>query len=213
MPAKDGDTPVRGAEFWDERYRSSKRIWSGNPNPQLVAEAAGFAPGRALDVGCGEGADAIWLAERGWEVVGMDISQVALERAADHARATAPEAARRITWQQADLIKSAPPTDSFDLVNVQFMHLPSVPRAAMFRGLAAAVRANGMLLIVAHHPSDLESGVKRPPDPDLYYTAEDVAALLGDGWSVEVSDARSRKQLADDKEVTVHDTVFCARRR
>ena len=206
------DTPVRGAEFWDERYRSSKRIWSGNPNPQLVAEAEGLTPGRALDVGCGEGGDVIWLAQHGWEVVGMDISQVALDRAADHARTTAPEAAKRITWQQADLIQSAPPPDSFDLVNVQFMHLPSGPRSAMFRGLAAAVQNGGTLLIVAHHPSDLESGVKRPPDPDLYYTAEDVAALLGDSWSVEVSDARSRKQTADNKQVTVHDTVFRAQR-
>lgn len=206
------DTPVRGAEFWDERYRSSKRIWSGNPNPQLVAEAADLAPGRALDVGSGEGADAIWLAGRGWEVVGMDISQVALDRAADHARTTAPEAAKRITWQQADLIQNPPPPASFDLVNVQFMHLPSGPRRAMFRELAAAVRPGGTLLIVAHHPSDVESGVKRPPDPDLYYTGDDLAALLGDAWSVEVSDARSRKQTVEGKDVTVHDTVFRARR-
>ena len=207
------DKPVRGAEFWDDRYRSSKRVWSGNPNPQLVAEAAGIAPGRALDVGCGEGADAIWLAEQGWEVVGMDISQVALDRAAEHARTTAPGAAKRITWQQADLIASPPPAGSFDLVNVQFMHLPRAPRAAMFRGLAAAVRPDGTLLIVAHHPSDLASGVKRPPDPELYYTADDVAELLGDDWTVDVRDARPRTQTTAGAEVTVHDTVFRARRR
>lgn len=207
------DTPVRGAEFWDERYRSSKRIWSGNPNPQLVAEVEGMTPGRALDVGCGEGADVIWLAQRGWEVVGMDISQVALDRAAAHAREKAPDAAGRITWQQADLIQTAPPPDSFDLVSVQFMHLPSAPRTTMFRGLAAAVKAGGTLLIVAHHPSDLESGVKRPPDPDLYYTADDVAELLGKGWAVESSDARARTQTSSDNaEVTVHDTVLRARR-
>ncbi len=73
-------------DFWNERYRSSERVWSGNPNPQLVAEVAGLAPGRALDVGCGEGADAIWLARRGWDVVATDISGVALERAAQHVR-------------------------------------------------------------------------------------------------------------------------------
>jgi len=209
----ENDTPVRGAEFWDERYRSSKRIWSGNANPQLVAEAEGLSPGRALDVGCGEGADAIWLAERGWDVVGMDISQVALDRAAAHARETAPGAAARISWQQADLIQSPPPPDAFDLVNVQFMHLPSAPRATMFRGLAAAVRAGGTLLVVAHHPSDLESGVKRPPDPDLYYTAEAIAELLGDSWTVETSDARARSQNSSDNQpATVHDTVLRARR-
>ncbi len=144
----------------------------------------------------------------------MDISQVALDRAAQHARDTAPDAAPRITWQQADLIASPPPADAFDLVNVQFMHLPPEPRTTLFRGLAAAVRRDGTLLIVAHHPSDLESGVKRPPDPALYYTAEDIAALLGSDWTVEVSDARGRTQTTADKgDVTVHDTVLRARRR
>lgn len=208
------DDKRRGAAFWDERYRSSKRVWSGNPNPQLVAEAGSLEPGRALDVGCGEGADAIWLAERGWEVVGMDISQVALDRAADHARATAPEAARRITWRQADLLVARPEPAAFDLVNVQFMHLPSAPRAVMFSGLAAAVRPSGTLLIVAHHPSDLDSGVQRPPDPDLYYTATDMAELLGGDWIAVVQDARVRSAtLPDGAAVTVRDMVFRAQRR
>src|SRR3954471_21898208 len=78
--------PVTAAE-WDERYTGSPQIWSGNPNGALVAEVAALAPGRALDVGCGEGADAVWLATRGWRVTALDVSEVALDRAAQHARA------------------------------------------------------------------------------------------------------------------------------
>jgi len=94
--------------FWNERYRSSPQVWSGNPNPQLVAEVAGRSPGRVLDVGCGEGADAIWLAQHGWTVVATDISSVAVERGEQHARDTDPAAAARIEWRQADLLALPP---------------------------------------------------------------------------------------------------------
>src|SRR5213078_3231099 len=98
------------------------------PNPQLVAEAADLPAGRALDAGCGEGADAIWLAQRGWEVVATEISDVALGRAAEHARATDAEAVTRIAWRQADLLLDPPDPDAFDLVTAQFMQLPPAPR-------------------------------------------------------------------------------------
>ena len=80
------ETTVFDAAFWNDRYASAPAIWSGKPNAQLVAEASGLAPSTALDVGCGEGADAVWLAERGWHVTALDISQVALDEAAEHAR-------------------------------------------------------------------------------------------------------------------------------
>jgi uncharacterized protein with HEPN domain len=122
MNAHDhGNGPPHDKASWDDRYRSSQRVWSRNPNPQLVTEIADLAPGRALDVGCGEGADAIWLARRGWDVVACDLSAVALERGAQHARETDPGAAARIDWQEADLLASPPAPDSFDLVTAQFM--------------------------------------------------------------------------------------------
>ena len=96
--------PALDEEYWNERYQSSARIWSGNPNPQLVAEVDGLVPGRALDVGCGEGADAIWLAQRGWHVVATDISSVAIGRAVEHAREPDPAASARIEWRQVDLL-------------------------------------------------------------------------------------------------------------
>lgn len=204
---------VFGADFWDERYRSADRIWSGNPNTQLVAEVADRAPGRALDAGCGEGADAIWLAARGWTVVAADFSAVALERAARHAQETDPVAAGRITWWQADLLDQAAPPEAFDLVSAQFIHLPPEPRAKLFGALAAAVRAGGLLLVVGHHPSDLDTDVPRPPTPDRFYRPEEIAGLLDDGWRIEISEARPRRaRTPSGTEATIHDTVLAATR-
>jgi SAM-dependent methyltransferase len=209
-----GTGSVFGEAFWDERYRSAPQVWSGDPNPQLVAEVAARPPGRALDVGCGEGADAIWLARRGWMVVAADISGVALERGARHARDTDPVTSARIEWRQVDLLANPPGPGSFDLVSAQFMQLPPEPRTRLFTALAASVRAGGTLLVVGHHPSDLATGVARPPMPEVFYAPEEIVALLDDSWAVEVSDARPRPaSTPDGTEVTVHDTVLMATRR
>ncbi|WP_051478670.1 class I SAM-dependent methyltransferase [Arthrobacter sp. H5] len=193
--------------FWDSRYSEQPAIWSGNPNPQLVTEAADLPPGRSLDVGAGEGADAIWLAQRGWTVTAVDISAVALQRAQAHARG------QTIEWKRADLTTWAPPSSSFDLVSAQFMQLPPEPRAALFRNIIAAVAPGGTLLVVAHDPSDMESGAHRPHHPDLFYTAEDIAGSLGTEW--EIVAAQTRPRAAKDREggaVTIKDSVLRARR-
>lgn len=200
-------------ESWNKRYRVSERIWSGNPNPQLVAEVTGRQPGRALDVGCGEGADAIWLARQGWEVVATDISSVALERAARHAESVDRQVGTRIEWRRVDLLVDPPEPEAFDLVSAQFMQLPPEPRARLFTALATSTRAGGMLLVVGHHPSDMATGVRRPPMPDRFYTADDIAGLLDSSWDVVVNEARPRSVTTPEgSPATIHDAVLVARR-
>jgi SAM-dependent methyltransferase len=202
-------------EWFEERYRSAPALWSGRPNPQLVAEIADLPPGTALDVGCGEGADAIWLAERGWRVTGVDFSTTALERATEHAAAAGDEVSGRIDWLHADLMQWTPPEKGFDLVSAQYMHLPPEPRAALFARLAASVTPGGSLLIVGHDFSDVAAGAHRPPMPEMYFTAEEVAASLAPGeWEVLVTEARPRPaKVHEGQEITVRDAVLCARRR
>jgi thioredoxin reductase/SAM-dependent methyltransferase len=198
-------------EGWDERYRSHPTaIWSGNPNPGLLAAAAELPPGRALDVGCGEGADALWLAENGWQVDAADISSVALGRAAAHGR----ERNLEVNWMHADLLASPPEAGAYDLVNAQFLHLPRKERQELYAALAEAVRPGGTLLIVAHHPSDLATSVRRPHLPEMFFTPEELVAELDPArWQIVVADTRPR--TATDGEgvtVTVHDTLLQARR-
>jgi SAM-dependent methyltransferase len=214
MSGHNHDAPaVLDAGFWNERYRSSHQVWSGDPNPQLVSEVAHLPAGRALDVGCGEGADAIWLASRGWHVVAVDISDVALERAAHHAQALDHSAFTRIEWHQADLLAEPPGPASFDLVSCQFMQLPPEPRAQLFTAVINAVSPGGTLLVVGHHPSDLGTGVRRPPMAELFYTGDDIAALLDDTWTVVANDARPRPATTPaGVEVTVHDALLRATR-
>jgi len=201
--------------FWDERYRSRDALWSGAPNPQLVAETADLAPSTALDAGCGEGADAIWLAERGWRVTAVDVSSVALERGAVRAREVGADVAQRIDWLHKDLTTWTPAETSYDLVSAQFfLHLPKEPREAIFHALAAAVAPGGSLLIVGHHPSDLQT-IPRLPRPELFFTAPDIAALLNPHeWDIVVSAARARGAIhPDGRTITIHDAVLRAQRR
>jgi SAM-dependent methyltransferase len=168
-----------------------------------------------LDAGAGEGADAIWLASRGWRVTAVEISGIAIERAAAHAAEIGEDIVRRIEWRHEDLTSWQPPEARFDLVTSQYMHLPDGARSRMFSRLAAAVAPDGTLLIVGHHPSDLQTTVRRPPLRELFYTGDDIAALLGaNEWDI-VTNAEPGREATDPdgNAVTIHDTVFRARRR
>ncbi|MDG4810452.1 NAD(P)/FAD-dependent oxidoreductase [Micromonospora sp. WMMD1120] len=198
---------------WEERYRSRQSVWSGRPNPQLVAEVADLTPGRALDVGSGEGGDAVWLATRGWRVTAVDISATALERAAAHADDAGVR--DRIEFTHADLRDKPPAEEAYDLVSAQFMHLPPAPRRELFARLAAAVAPGGVLLIVGHHPSDLWTSARRMHLPTMMYTADEVAADLDPTrWEVLAAEARPRTATdPDGGDITIHDAVLLARRR
>lgn len=198
------------ADFWNERYSSSPELWSGNANAVVVAETRDLPAGRALDVGCGEGGDAFWLAACGWRVDGVDVSQVALDRAAGHARDRGPEIDARLTWTQRDVLAWQPPAATYDLVYLSFLHLPSTARLPVYTALSDAVAPRGTFLVVAHHPRDIEV-VPRPPDPDLYFTPEDLVAELDESWEIVTSEARARPgSHPDGGDVTLHDTVLRA---
>ena len=199
-------------DYWDDRY-GGERIWSGNPNPLLVRYASDLTPGAALDAGSGEGGDVIWLATRGWQVTGADISPVALRRSAEIAAEAGPDIAARITWQQADLLTWAPPESQFDLVSAQFVHLPRPERESLHRRLGAAVRPGGSLLVVSHHPLDLELA-HRPHVPEMFATAEQMAAVLDPGaWDIETSQPGREATFPDGETLTVRDAVLRAVRR
>jgi thioredoxin reductase/SAM-dependent methyltransferase len=196
-------------DAWEERYRAQPAIWSGRPNPQLVAEATDLAPGRALDVGCGEGADAVWLARHGWRVTAVDIATTALDRAAAHA--TTAGVADRIDWYHADLRAALPAPGPYDLVSAQYMQLPEPDRGVLLARLAAAVAPRGTLLVVGHHPADLPTTGHRMHFPTMMFTAESLAAALDPAaWTILTTATRPHTPTAPDGH---RDTVLVARRR
>lgn len=186
------DSTRTDAEMWDDRYRESDRIWSGNPNVVLVREVEGLTPGRALDLGCGEGADAVWLARFGWRVTATDISRVALERAAVHAADAG--VTDRIDWQWHDLGASFPEGE-YDLVSAQFLHsMGDLPRERILRQAASAVAPGGVLLVVGH--AGFPSWEHDHPEMELPTTDEVLASLeLPEGeWEVLLSEEHERIQ-------------------
>ncbi|MFE2035168.1 class I SAM-dependent methyltransferase [Streptomyces scopuliridis] len=188
---------VPADQFWEDFYRAKDAVWSGNANPILVREVTGLASGTALDVGCGEGADAIWLARGGWRVTAVDVSSTALDRAAGHAAAAG--VADRIDWQRHDLGRSFP-TGAFDLVSAQFLHSPvEIPRDRILRSAASAVAPGGTLLVAGHAgwPSWADDDT-----PDFHFpTTEEVLAALdlpAGQWRVERQETLERSLSAPD---------------
>jgi chemotaxis protein methyltransferase CheR len=140
--------PEDAQQFWEDRYRSAERVWSGRVNPRLAELAAELPPGRALDLGCGEGADALWLAERGWDVVAVDVSATALRRASE--AASARKLVAHIDFQRHDLNETFP-HGMFDLISAQYLHSPAhLDRETVLRRAARQVNLGGVLLIVDH---------------------------------------------------------------
>jgi SAM-dependent methyltransferase len=202
-----GDPAVQAE--WDRRYTERDRLWSGRPNGALVAEVAGLTPGRVLDVGCGEGADAVWLAREGWDVTALEVSGVALERAAGHAR----DAGVSIRWVHAGLAEAGLPPASFDLVSAQYPALLRTPDGAAERAMLAAVAPGGVLLLVHHAGMEDRPAEDGDFDPADYVWPSMVAALLDDSWQVEVDEQRPR--VAPEGGAGAHhtdDVVLRARR-
>lgn len=193
----DARTP---AEYWEARYADGHTRWSGAVNASLAAEVAGLPGGTALDVGCGEGGDAIWLAAQGWAVTATDVAQSALDTGAAQAAA----AGVAITWERHDLGASFP-HGTFDLVTTSFLHSPvELPRTAILRRAAAAVAPGGTLLVIGHAPSAAHAHADLP-------TAEEVVAdlaLPSDEWTVSTcAQVEVRHAFAGEEPVARTDAV------
>jgi SAM-dependent methyltransferase len=172
------------AATWDARYNERDGpLWSGRPNGRLVAEVADLVPADALDVGCGEGADAIWLAQGGWTVTAIDISRVALDRA----REAAEHAGVTVEWVCGDVLRTPFTAGSFDLVSMQYPALPKAAGEGAVRSLLDTVRSGGLLLTVYHHLDDehREHMKSRGTDPADYVAIDELAALLGHDFTIE----------------------------
>ena len=195
-------------EFWDERYSDMDQLWSGEPNATLTLELQGLSAGRALDVGCGEGADALWLAEQGWQVTALDVSRVALDRAAAQA------AVRGVTvnWLHAGLVEAALPPASFDLVSAQYPALLRTEANVAEQALLTAVAPGGVLLIVHHPAPTAEEAAGHGFHADDYVSPAQIAALLDDSGQVEVDETRPRQVATGAGSHHTRDVILRARR-
>jgi len=207
---KQSDSAAQAAE-WDARYGEGDGArWSGRPNGRLLAEVASLTPGRALDVGCGEGADAIWLARRGWTVTAIDISDVALTRA----REAAERAGAVVEWVRGDALQAGFPAGSFDLLSMQYPALPKAAGEAAVLALLDTVRPGGLLLAVYHDLTDehREHMKSRGIDPADYVDTDDLGRLLGDEFTMELYAVEPRINPPPDNP-HIADVVLRARRR
>jgi SAM-dependent methyltransferase len=213
-PAGEAALSSSEEQFWEDFYQDRDQVWSGQPNPLLVREVTSLTPGTALDVGCGEGADAIWLARHGWRVTAADVSATALHRAAAHAAEAG--VADRVAWARHDLTRSFP-GGFFDLVSAQFLQSPVAAqgeREAILSRSAGAVAPGGTLLI-ASHAAGPSWGETRPSDYHFPTIPEilDALNLPGDRWRVEVAELVERDVIGPEGQPGRRgDTVIRARR-
>ena len=166
------------AASWDERYRAAEFVWSTRPNQFLPPETEGLIPGRALDLACGEGRNAVWLATRGWDATGVDFAAIGLEKAARLAETNGVT----VDWICAD-VTSWHAVESFDLVVVFYLQLPEPQRSVALGAAARALAPGGTLLVVAHDLTNLTDGIGGPRDPAVLYTPDDARRDL-DGSGV-----------------------------
>jgi SAM-dependent methyltransferase len=187
-PATDGSR-----ERWNRRWSSPERVHaSPAPSRFLVAEAADLRPGTALDLACGAGGNAVWLAEQGWRVTAVDFSAVALGMA----RALAASRGVAVDWIEDDVLTWTPPPRAFGLVCVLYLQLPAAERRAALARAAAAVGPGGTLLVLGHDRLNLTEGWGGPTQPDVLFTPDDVVAEIGDRLRVERAE-RVRRPVAD----------------
>lgn len=166
---------------WDARYSTEELVWKADPNRFLVEEVRDMAPRRALDVACGEGRNAIWLAENGWAATGVDFSSVGL----DKARSFAARRGVHVEWIEADVLTWQPPSEAFDLIVLAYLQLQAIERRQVHRAMAAGLAVGGTLLVIAHDTTNLTEGIGGPQSLHVLFSPDDVVDdLAGLGLDV-----------------------------
>jgi len=162
------------ASEWNAKY-AARELWGAEPNRYVPPRAGTLTPGRALDLACGEGRNAIWLAEHGWAVTAVDFADVAVDRG----RQWAADRELAIEWIVADVVQWVPPPDAFDLVLLCFLQLPADERRIVWTNAVRALAPGGTLLLAGHASRNLSEGVGGPQEAGVLYTPSDVVAALG----------------------------------
>lgn len=201
-------TKTDPATTWNERYARATDLFGGEPNFLVSEELAGLSPRRVLDMGCGQGRNALWLASRGHEVTGLDLSDVGIS----HARQLAAAAGLEITFDVVDLVEDWQPQEPYDVVLLSYIQLPEQPRRVVHAKAIAALAPGGMVLVVAHHLDNLDHGVGGPPMPEALFTEDDLAADFAD-LDIERNEKVYRDVERDGVTKTAHDVVLRAVKR
>ncbi len=199
--------PGFAREDWNARYAAKELVWTAEPNRRFASEITELAPGRALDLACGEGRNAVWLAEHGWRVTGVDFSDVALSKAADLASSRGVA----VDWVVADVLDYRPDARAFDLVAVLYLQLHREAMLRAVRAAADAVAPGGTLFVLGHDTTNLTDGHGGPKDASVLYTAEDLAPALGE-LVVEHAGPVERSVALDEGEAIAIDALVRAHR-
>ncbi len=182
------------AHQWDERYAATDLVWSAGPNQFVATECADLSPGRAVDLAAGEGRNAIWLAQQGWQVTAVDFSQAGLDKGRQVAEAAG---ATGVEWVCADATTWAP-AEPVDLVVVAYLQIPAPDRRAAVAGAVRALAPGGTLLWVSHDATNIAEGTGGPQDPAVLMSAEDVLAdVESSGVPVDVVRAERVARLVE----------------
>jgi SAM-dependent methyltransferase len=189
---KSSQNSTSRREKWDARYAAKELVWSAGPNALLEQEVSGLEPGAALDVACGEGRNALWLAEQGWRVTGIDFSTVGL----DKARRAAEQRGVEADWLAEDVASYPLPEQGFDLVCVLFLHTDPEERGRWLANVVSAVKPGGVFLYIGHDPQNVDHGVGGPQDPQFLPSAEEISSAL-DGFRVETACVHERTVVSD----------------
>jgi len=205
LRGEPGRDALVSREHWDGRYSTEELIWKADPNRFLVEELGALAPGRALDIACGEGRNSVWLASKGWRVTGVDFSRAGLAKA----KQMAVNRGLEVTWIEADVVEWQPQPAAFDLVAVMYLHLPAQQRRRALSHAAAGLAPGGVLLVVGHDTSNLVKGTGGPQDPAVLFGPDEIVDDLS-GLQIERAERVARAVDTDAGEKTAIDALVRA---